>query len=195
MMIVTVICGFCAGYLLISPGVAQPRSERVNQVAAARRRFRRRSCASADPVMHSVLATYVVASALDSGASAHRAVTVLAQTCERVAKLTDTTCAEVEQLATISGEALGTGRWVSPPGSEWGIVCRALTLSRETGCAAADVMRSALATQRQRDARQHEKSSAALGVLIVLPLGLCALPAFMAWTVVPMAVAVFTATR
>lgn len=182
---------------MMSPPVVRPRQGKAGQViAAAFQRLRRRSSsASTEPVIHSALATYVVASALDSGASAHRAVTVLAQTCERFSELSDTTCNHIEQLAALSDDALGTGRWVPPPGSEWGILCRALTLSRETGCAAADVMRSALATKRQRDSREYEKSSAALGVLIVLPLGLCALPAFMAWTVVPMAVAVFTATH
>lgn len=65
---------------------------------------------------------------------------------------------------------------------------RCLELSASTGAPAAPLLRAAAADLRRRRRRSAEQAAARLGVRVVLPLGLCALPGFAAWGVVPVVV-------
>lgn len=62
---------------------------------------------------------------------------------------------------------------------------RCLSLSVRTGAPASPLLRERAGELRRRRRRAAEASAQRLGVRLVLPLGLCALPAFAAWGVVP----------
>lgn len=68
-------------------------------------------------------------------------------------------------------------------------VRRALRLVAEVGVPGAGLLRRAAADERVADRLEAEARAQALGVRMVLPLGLCALPAFVAWGVVPVVLA------
>ena len=62
----------------------------------------------------------------------------------------------------------------------------ALTFAATTGAPAAGVLYAHALQNRRRRSREAEQRAAVLGVQLVLPLGLCSLPAFAALTVVPL---------
>jgi tight adherence protein B len=66
---------------------------------------------------------------------------------------------------------------------------RTLQLAGDAGVPPADVLVSAAADERRRRAERQRLAAARLGVQVVLPTGLCLLPAFVLLTVVPMVVA------
>ncbi|MFP5348125.1 MAG: type II secretion system F family protein [Actinomycetes bacterium] len=62
---------------------------------------------------------------------------------------------------------------------------RSLAIARATGAPAAGLLHEAAQDTRRRVHRAAQVQAARLGVRLVLPLGLCALPAFVCWAVVP----------
>lgn len=62
---------------------------------------------------------------------------------------------------------------------------RCLELSARSGVPAVPLLRAAADTARRDRHRAGERAAARLGVQLALPLGLCAVPAFVAWGVVP----------
>lgn len=62
---------------------------------------------------------------------------------------------------------------------------RCLELSTRSGVPAVPLLRAAADTARRDHHRAGERAAARLGVQLALPLGLCAVPAFVAWGVVP----------
>lgn len=68
----------------------------------------------------------------------------------------------------------------------WGRTALAFAVAEESGAASSSVLLEAAATQRDEDARRLEAAGEKAGVLLVLPLGLCFLPAFVATAVVPL---------
>lgn len=65
----------------------------------------------------------------------------------------------------------------------------ALAFAASSGAPSAQVLHAQAAQLRRRRAREAERRAAALGIHLVLPLGLCALPAFLCFTVVPLLLA------
>ena len=63
---------------------------------------------------------------------------------------------------------------------------KALRFAATTGAPSAAVLLAEAAQIRRRRSREAERRAAALGVRLVVPLGLCALPAFVALSVVPL---------
>jgi len=63
-----------------------------------------------------------------------------------------------------------------------------LGLALRAGAPGAELLRDAAAEVRRRRAREAQRRAQALGVRLVLPLGACALPAFVAVAVVPVVV-------
>ena len=79
-------------------------------------------------------------------------------------------------------------------GSEPGIA-DTLELSARAGVPAAELLRSE-ATERRRDAlAQVQARAQALSVRLMIPLGVCVLPAFLVLSVVPLLIAVLGQTR
>ena len=80
------------------------------------------------------------------------------------------------------------------PGADVDPVDRVLDLSTRAGVPAAELLRSE-AEQLRRDARSAgQRRAATLSVTLMLPLGLCVLPAFMLVGVVPLLISVLSST-
>lgn len=90
------------------------------------------------------------------------------------------------QLAVADQDLRGTGAVRSAPVLQ---LRQALTFVATTGAPAAAVCLAQAAQIRRLQAREAERRAAALGVQLVVPLGLCALPAFIALTVAPLLLA------
>lgn len=71
----------------------------------------------------------------------------------------------------------------------------ALTFAATTGAPAAGILYAHASQHRRRRSRDAEQRAAVLGVQLVLPLGLCSLPAFAALTVVPLLLSLLPAFR
>ena len=65
---------------------------------------------------------------------------------------------------------------------------QALRLTRLSGAPAAALLRSSAAAARKRGVREAEARGAEFGIKLVIPLGLCALPAFICLGVVPVVI-------
>jgi pilus assembly protein TadC len=78
--------------------------------------------------------------------------------------------------------------WASIP-SAWQPAARALRMAASAGVPPADVLVRAAEEMRRAEAQRLEVATEALGVRIVLPLGLAFLPAFVLTTVVPIVLA------
>lgn len=88
--------------------------------------------------------------------------------------------------------ALGWGRslreaWAYA-GPGWSRTAVATVVASECGAPVADVLRECAAALRERESRRLETAAGRAGVLLVLPLGVCFLPAFIATSVVPVVV-------
>jgi len=77
--------------------------------------------------------------------------------------------------------------WAASPGTE--ALSAPLLLSRTTGAPAVALLRDAAGEARRTAVREQEAAVQALTVRLVLPLGLCALPAFVCLGIVPVALA------
>ena len=69
-----------------------------------------------------------------------------------------------------------------------------LELSRRAGVPAASLLRSEAIEQRRTECSAGERRAATLAVTLMLPLGLCILPAFMVLGVAPLLIAVISST-
>lgn len=68
-----------------------------------------------------------------------------------------------------------------------------LGVALETGAPSAQLVRVLADRQRRHRQRQHEKSAARLAVKLVVPLGVCSLPAFICVGVIPVLIALLPA--
>ncbi|WP_271984395.1 type II secretion system F family protein [Pseudoclavibacter terrae] len=135
--------------------------------------------------------------ALIAAASRREQLPGLAMDLTALGMLGGTSVAAVRPLVqrALDDAALGTGRHsTARTGLGGGRVDRVLELAREAGVPAASLLRSEAALER-RDARAaSSKKAAELGVRLMLPLGLCVLPAFLLLGVAPLILAVVTQT-
>lgn len=76
----------------------------------------------------------------------------------------------------------------------WGPTATAFVVADAVGAPSAAVLLDAAATLRETEARRLEEAGGTAAVLLVLPLGLCFLPAFIATAVIPL-VAVLVGTQ
>lgn len=134
----------------------------------AARFWNRRLVRSAEPDAHTPgLALDLVAIAVSGGASTERATHAVERACER------------SDLAVAADRA---------------IIDSVLQLSRRAGVPAAALLRSEAAEARRRARSDGERRAATLSVTLMLPLGLCILPAFMLLGVAPLLIAVISST-
>ncbi|MDN6171055.1 MAG: type II secretion system F family protein [Micrococcaceae bacterium] len=82
--------------------------------------------------------------------------------------------------------------WQAAPAELLGIG-EALAFAHLTGAATSGLLRSAADQARRSEARRTEKEAAELGVKMVIPLGVCALPAFICLGIVPVVMALLPA--
>ncbi|MET0713913.1 MAG: hypothetical protein ABWY57_03290 [Mycetocola sp.] len=123
------------------------------------------------------LAIDLTAIAMSSGASVDRAVAVV-----------DSALAEFRPDATVRSARL------SERGREDAAIASVLALSRAAGVPAAHLLRGE-ADQMRRDARSNaQQAAASLASRLMLPLGLCILPAFVLVGVAPLLLSVLSST-
>ena len=83
-----------------------------------------------------------------------------------------------------------TGGETTKEAGSWATVLgNALAFAASSGAPSAAVLHAQASQIRRRRAREAERRAAALGIQLVVPLGLCALPAFLCFTVVPLLLA------
>jgi tight adherence protein B len=73
-------------------------------------------------------------------------------------------------------------------------VARVLVLSERAGVPAAELLRSEAQQQRRDERTAGQRRAESLGVTLMLPLGLCVLPAFMLVGVVPLVMSILSST-
>lgn len=123
----------------------------------------------------------LAATLLDSGLPVDRALATLARDVEPCRGLGP----------VVRSLELGVGwhrAWQTAPPTLRGLG-EALAFAQLTGAATADLLRSAAEQERRAVARRSEKQAAELGVKLVIPLGVCALPAFICLGIVPVVMA------
>lgn len=174
MSIAVVVLVVAALLLWPTRAVAPPRAPRHDDAA-------RDDAVTERPLLSDVAdATDLVALALTAGGS-------VPDVLESVARVAPSAAAM--DLRRVSA-ALRWGRdmreaWTfASPG--WGPSATALVVSTSCGAPASEVLRAAAAQIRDEEERRLEAAAGRAGVLLVLPLGLCFLPAFVATSVVPM---------
>ncbi len=124
----------------------------------------------------------LVSVALRGGAGAVEAI-------EAVARVDDTPAGR--ELAVVAA----AHRWGEPPdrawervGAGWAPAAAAWHAAHSAGAAPAGLLAAAARRMRDEEGRRTEQAVQRAGVLLVLPLGLCFLPGFVATTVVPIVV-------
>lgn len=133
----------------------------------AARFWNARLVASAAPLSRAPgLALDLTAIAVSGGASIDRATTAVAAACDRFS-IDDRDVELIEQT---------------------------LDLSRRAGVPAAELLRSEAIERRLTASSDAQRAAARLSVTLMLPLGVCVLPAFLVLGVVPMMVAVLSST-
>ena len=90
--------------------------------------------------------------------------------------------------------AKARARFLTGAAAESRVVDDVLELAQRAGVPAAELLRSEAAARR-RDARSEgQRSAAALAVRLMIPLGICVLPAFMLVGVAPLLLAIVSST-
>ncbi|MDJ0355160.1 type II secretion system F family protein [Paenarthrobacter sp. PH39-S1] len=138
------------------------------------------------PLMLELLAT-----CLDAGLPLSRSLELLAAV---------TTTRTREGLATVvAGLSIGASwqtSWRPVRGHpQMGGLYEALTFAAVTGAPSATLLYAEAAQLRRSAQRESEHRAASLGVKLVIPLGLCSLPAFLCLGVVPVVVAMVPSFR
>jgi tight adherence protein B len=154
---------------------------RVRRWAGPRRPRGRRRGADAIP---GPLVLDLVAAVLAAGAPVATALDLVAEALREDAP------GQAEHLADLARRQALALPGPFPAGPAWlEVLERTLLLARDAGVPPAGVLVSAAADERRRRADRRRLAAARLGVRVVLPTGLCLLPAFVLLTVVPMVVA------
>lgn len=142
----------------------------------------RESPSTALPPVSAGVLVELVASMLDAGVPVNRSLTVLGRT--------------VDGPAGHALSAVGTGLTLGLPWRQaWAAagplpiavqdLRSALTFSAVSGAPSSSALRAASAQVRRAEHRRAEAAAERLAVHLVVPLGLCSLPAFIAWGIVP----------
>lgn len=141
---------------------------------------------AADGLRDTAMMLELVASMLDAGAGIRRALELIAQ------------CASppIRQSLRPVVAALALGAdwetaWRTPIRQPAEVVRLkdALAFAALTGAPSASILYAQAARERREQFRAAEKRAAALGVKLVVPLGLCSLPAFICLGIVPVLIA------
>lgn len=177
---------FVAVLLTGAPPAAGRRLRALRATPPAPRRGRpARSGRAASPV-DTALVLDLVAAAMAAGAPE---VSALAVVADAVAG------GDGDRLRLVASRMrLGAGpeaAWAGV-GASLAPLRRCLRLSAETGAPSAALLRASAQELRRMRQRRAQAAAQRLGVRAVLPLGLCALPGFAAWGVVPVVLGLAT---
>jgi len=126
----------------------------------------------------------LTAMALGGGASLERAVSLVS--------------AELGESSSLGADgSVAAGSAETTPGegdSEAADIARVLALADEAGVPAAELLRAEAERQRYEARAAGQAAAQRLGVQLLLPLGICVLPAFVLVGVVPLIVSVLSST-
>lgn len=134
----------------------------------------------------------LMASMLAAGASLERGLEVLARSSSPPVSAALTAVKTALDLGA-SWEVAWAAAAGPPSGNAVGELGHALRFAGTTGAPSAAVVSAHAAQFRRRRNRETEQRTAALGVRLVVPLGLCSLPAFVCLGVIPILVGLFPA--
>jgi tight adherence protein B len=206
------LCALATSLAVIVAGPAPPSLRRragvrrvAGPVAAPARSGGAR--AGAPPLTSVPMMLDLVATALAGGAAPPRAVAVVAECLERAG---DPTAADLRGLALRMAAGPGAGRGTTPAGGRAGqgvgavpgvapraptrgllaveALAAALEMSIATGAGPVELIRSAAEDRRRRAHADEVRAAHRLAVMVLLPSGLCLLPAFVLLTVVPLVI-------
>ncbi|WP_334171197.1 type II secretion system F family protein [Sinomonas sp.] len=140
-----------------------------------------RPTAAGDEFSKAALVLELIAAMLESGSSLHRALRIVAQAVGQET-------GSVARAATALELGVPWGHaWTDSPEDRLGRALReALDFAAETGAPSAGLISARARMLRRERHRELERRAAALGVKLVVPLGICSLPAFLCLGVVPL---------
>jgi type II secretory pathway component PulF len=174
MIILILLCGALAIALAMDP------ANWKNQAARARHRVIGTGQAQEKPIE---LILDLSASLLDSGMPITQILDLLGNSIEQCAVLRSVArCLEMNMAWDKAWEAVPG--WLMP-------LRKALHFAHATGAPAASLLRNTAILQRREHTQKVARLGAQFGTRLVLPLGACALPAFIALGVVPLIIALF----
>jgi Type II secretion system (T2SS), protein F len=129
----------------------------------------------------------LIGAMLDAGASLEQAVAILAETTDpqTAGRLTAVTGALSLGMPWAAAWHLAIPADTGNEGQTLVLLRDALTFAGATGAPSSSILYARAMQLRRRRNREAEKRAAALGVRLVIPLGACALPAFVCLGVVP----------
>lgn len=133
------------------------------------------------PVSAGVLVE-LVAAMLDAGVPVDRSLTVLGKTVDGPSGAALRTVGNGLSLGLPWKQAWSAAGSLPLPVHD---LRSALTFSAVSGAPSASALRAASAQVRRAEHRRAEAAAERLAVQLVVPLGLCSLPAFIAWGIVP----------
>lgn len=141
--------------------------------------------------MPPALSLDLLAAVLASGASPHSAVLAMAQALEQAGEPAEDLIRSAERL--LDGSARTKPADLDP---ELGdalsrAIGSALSLSRRSGLPPAELLKAAATRERARRSMQARATIRRLEVLLIIPAGICLLPAFVVLGVVPVVIALF----
>ncbi|WP_171041384.1 type II secretion system F family protein [Sinomonas susongensis] len=165
------------------PAVGLPRSVPADDRGGAAVRqpvWRRRPEGSEDDHPKTALTLELIAAMLESGSSLQRALRIVAQALGPANGPAGRTATALE-LGVPWDQA-----WRSALGDRQGAELRqALDFAAASGAPSAELISARARMLRRRRHQELERRAAALGVRLVVPLGVCSLPAFLCLGVVP----------
>ncbi|MET3369017.1 type II secretion system F family protein [Arthrobacter sp. M2012083] len=141
---------------------------------------------AADGLRDTAMMLELVASMLDAGAGIGRALELIAKCASPAIRQS--------LRPVVAALALGADwetAWRTPTRHAAEVVRLkdALAFAALTGAPSASILYAQAARERREQFRAAEKRAAALGVKLVVPLGLCSLPAFICLGIVPVLIA------
>jgi len=160
----------------------------------ARRRPRARAAPAKEPVPWALVLDLLVA-VLAAGASVTGALRAVGS---ELAEVGDPSAAAVLDLAAVLELGPGPAPVLAPTADASPVpdhvreLHDVLTLSLRTGMAPVPLVAAAADTRRRRRAQAQALAAQRLGVLVVLPTGLCLLPALVLLTVAPLVLDLLT---
>lgn len=144
----------------------------------------------ADGLRDPAMMLELVASMLDAGAGIGRALELIARSA--------TPSVNESLRPVVAALAIGADwetAWRTPTqhAPEAARLKDSLAFAALTGAPSASILYAQAARERREQFRAAEKRAAALGVKLVIPLGLCSLPAFICLGIVPVLIAMLPA--
>jgi tight adherence protein B len=174
------VCGVLAA-LAVLAGRRPGGAARIRRWARPSRRRDRRP---GPEVIPGPLVLDLVAAVLAAGAPVATTLDLVAEAVREYAP------GQAEHLADLARRSALAVPDPSGRGPAWlKLLDHALLLARDAGVPPAGILVAAAEQERRRRADRRRLAAARLGVKVVLPTGLCLLPAFVLLTVVPMVVA------